>query len=560
MITHLRQLWAFYRAFCKSVVFAILMFLLCVCLYPAAWAAEYWTLPGSSEDSAGIAAHVVNHGVTITSEGATFSGDGGYLEADAARIGLAGTGEFSISVWVRGLEEGGECFGDVTNVYDPERRTGFNLAIQTRRGVTSAQPNWENPFFGVNNGAPESSWTDCGRPGDNSMVWALCVHEGGLYAGTFESGREQKGHIYRYGGGMAWTDCGAPHGSNAITALAVHEGHLYAAASHYRAAGSALAESENITPGGRIFRYEGGTVWTDCGSIGESEAVGGMAVFHGRLYATSMYAPAGMYRYAGGDVWESCGDPGYRVEALTVFQDALYATGWDAERPGIFRYNGARWSYAGTPTNIHQSYSFATYAGRLYTGTWPNGMVYRYGGGETWEDCGQLAEGEQEVMAMAAYNGALYAGSLPLAAVYRYGGGNRWTSTGRLDLTPDVKYRRVWSMVVFQGKLFAGTLPSGHVYAMEAGRCVTHDRSLEPGWNHLLAVRGVDMIRLYVNGTLAGAAECPAGQYALPEGVSLRIGGGTHDAFHGQMRDLRVYDRAVTEAQARELATRKPGD
>lgn len=559
MKTQLRPMRTWRPAFRKGAAFVSLLFLPGLCLHAAAWSAEYATLFESGEDGAGIAAQFVNHGVTITPEGAAFHGDGSYLEADTANTGLAGTGEFAISVWVRGLEADGECFGDVASLFDPERRTGFNLAVQTRRGVTSAQPNWENPFFGVNNGAPESPWTDCGRPGDNSMVWALCVHEGALYAGTFESGREQKGHVYRYDGGTAWTDCGAPHGSNAVTALAVYEGRLYAAASHYRAAGSALAESENLTPGGRIFRYEEDSSWADCGAIGETEAVGGMAVFRGLLYATSMYAPAGMYRYAGGGVWESCGHPGYRVEALTVFQDALYATGWDAERPGIFRYDGVSWSCAGTPPNIHQSYSFATYAGSLYAGTWPSGMVYRYGGGERWEDCGQLAEGEQEVMAMAAYNGALYAGSLPLAAVYRFEGGNRWASTGRLDLTPDVKYRRVWSMAVYQGRLFAGTLPSGRVYAMGAGKCVTHDRSLEPGWNHLLAVRGAAAIRLYVNGALAGAVECPAEQFAMPEDIPLCIGRGSHDAFHGQLCELRIYNRALTEAEATELAAGRPG-
>ena len=42
-------------------------------------------------------------------------------------------------------------------------------------------------------------------------------------------------------------------------------------------------------------------------------------------------------------------------------------------------------------------------------------------------------EDEKEVMAMAVYNGKLYAGTLPLAKVYRYEGGTTWTNTGQLD-------------------------------------------------------------------------------------------------------------------------------
>ncbi|HNR30751.1 MAG TPA: hypothetical protein PKI11_07660 [Candidatus Hydrogenedentes bacterium] len=541
-----------------TVLSAFVILLSAPCAHADATLVGHWRLLGDITDISGREAHAVNHGVTLTPEGAVFDSKDACIEVLPDKIGLPATGEFSVSVWVRGADRDGECFGDVVSLFDITERKGFSLAVQTRRGVTSAQTNWENPFFGVNNGAPETPWTDCGRPGDNNMVWALCVYAGALYAGTFETGKDQTGHVYRYEGGTAWADCGAPHPSNAITALAVHDGSLYAAASHYRAGGSALAESENLVPGGRVFRYEGGAAWTDCGGLGDSEAVGGMAVFNRRLYATSMYSPAGMYRYAGDAVWESCGDPGYRVEALSVFQDALYAAGWDAERPGIFRYDGTAWAYCGTPPDIHQSYSFATYAGRLYVGTWPNAAIYRYGGGNLWEDCGRLAEEEREVMAMAAYNGALYAGSLPLAAVYRYEPSNRWASTGRLDLTPDVKYRRVWSMAVYQGKLFAGTLPSGRVYAMEAGKCVTHDHALAPGWNHLIAVREREHIRLHVNGALAAEAACPADRYPLPENTSLRIGRGPHDAFHGAMRDLRIYNRALTDAETRDLAAVRP--
>src|SRR5262249_58263461 len=103
-------------------------------------------------------------------------------------------------------------------------------------------------------------------------------------------------------------------------------------------------------------------------------------------------------------------------------------------------------------------------------------------------------------MGMAVHNGKLYGGTLPLAEVYRYEGETAWTPTGRLDLTPDVRYRRAWSMALFQGRLFCGTLPSGRVHALEAGRSVSWDHELTAGWRHLAAVREGGRLLLYVHG------------------------------------------------------------
>ena len=155
---------------------------------------------------------------------------------------------------------------------------------------------------------------------------------------------------------------------------------------------------------------------------------------------------------------------------------------------------------------------------------------------------------------MMVYNGKLYAGTLPLAEVYRYDGGTTWTRTGQLDTTPDVRYRRAWSMAVYQGKLFCGTLPSGHVFALEAGKNVTHDHELAPGWRHLVAVRHNDRLKLYVDGMLVAASSPfdPA-DYDLSNDGPLRIGFGAHDHFNGRMSDLRLYNRALTDAEVSAL-------
>ena len=70
-----------------------------------------------------------------------------------------------------------------------------------------------------------------------------------------------------------------------------------------RVAGSGQPESPNTTLGGRVFRYDGGTKWTDCGRLPDTEAVGGLVVYQGKLFASSLYKPAGFFRYEGGTKW-----------------------------------------------------------------------------------------------------------------------------------------------------------------------------------------------------------------------------------------------------------------
>ena len=350
-------------------------------------------------------------------------------------------------------------------------------------------------------------------------------------------------------------DCGSPDRCNTVAALAIYEGRLYAGVSRYKAGGSALPESENQHPGGRIYRYEDDGSWTDCGHLAGADSIAGLTVYKGQLYAIPLYSQ-GVFRYAGGQRWVDCGTPGRRLMALAVYDGHLYATG--NEGGGLFRYDGGtEWTSCGFQADTTQVYSVAIHGGRLYTGTWPTGTVLRWDGQTGWADTGRLGE-EQEVMGMAVYNGKLYAGTLPLANVYRYDGDGAWVSTGQLDTTPAVKYRRVWSMAVYQGRLFGGTLPSGHVYSLEAGRNVTHDRELAPGWRQLVAVRERSRLKLYVDGeAVAASAPFEAADYDLSNEQPLRIGMGAHDHFCGRMADLRLYGRALTEREVARLASRE---
>jgi hypothetical protein len=385
----------------------------------------------------------------------------------------------------------------------------------------------------------------------------LAVHEGGLYAGTFETGKEEAGHVYRYDGGMNWVDCGSPDKSNSVMALAVFKGRLYAGTARYRAKGSLLPDSPNQNPGGHVYRYEGGAKWTDCGRLTEANEVYALAVYRDHLYAIPMYSP-GVYRFDGESTWTYCGTPGgLRSMSLAVFNGGLYSTGNGGA--GVWRYEGGtNWSDCGKQGQETQTYSVAIHVGNMYAGTWPSGSVFRYDGEKTWTNCGRLGQ-EKEVMAMVVYNGKLYGGTLPLAEVYRYDGATTWTRTGQLDTTPGVPYRRAWTMAVYQGQLFAGTLPSGRVYSMEAGKNVTYDRELAPGWRHLAAVRAGNKLMLYVDGKLAATSSAfdPA-EYDISNDMLLHIGFGAHDYFNGSMRDLRIYNRALTDSEISGLFGKEP--
>ena len=467
----------------------------------------HWKFSGDANDASGRGNHGRAFAVDLTAPGpggaprgaARFDGKSSYVEVPTNPSLELGKGDFTLAVWVHTEESLDDVLGDLVSKYDPATRRGLNWCIKSGAGMTNSQANDRNVHFGIDAGT-EPVWSDRGRPGNAVYVMAMAVHDGKLFVGTCEAGPGEAGHVYRYDGGSRWVDCGSPDRCNAVTSLAAFGGKLYAGTGRYRLAGSALPESTNANLGGKIVRYDGDGRWADCGRLPDVEAVGGMVVFRGELYASSLYRPAGFFRYQGGDAWQRCPLPadGRRVVALGVFNGHLYAGSYDS--CSVCRFDGKSWEAFPVLETSGQTYSFEVHAGELFVGTWPNGQVFRFDRGERWVSAGRLGE-EKEVMGMAVHNGKLYAGTLPLAEVYRLDDGTRWTRTGRLDLTPDVRYRRAWSMAVFDGRLFCGTLPSGRVHALEVGQSVTFDRALAPGWKHLAAVREGGRLSLYVDGT-----------------------------------------------------------
>lgn len=510
----------------------------------------HWPLTSDAADVSGAkrdgTATAVRFGKIEDRPCAIFDGRSSAIEIPgAAAIGL-GTGDFALALWVHTARDVDDVLGDLVCQFDPAARRGFHLSLMSYAGVAMSQSNDRNVFFGIDAGKA-TPWTDCGRPGNALYVCALCVHDGHLFAGTYEGGPGEKGRVYRYSGGQEWIDAGAPDDANAVLSLAEWDGTLYAATGRYRAAGSALPDSPNPAPGGGVYRLGADGRWEDCGRLEGADTATALTVFRGRLHAIPLYH-RGIFRLEGDRTWTNLGDPGRRTMALAPFNGKLFAAGNEgSKRGGVFWLaSDGRWRPTGEQVGVDQVYSFAVLGGRLHAGTWPEAKVFRLEEPETWTSIGRLGN-ELEVMGMLVYNGKLYAGTLPLAEIYRHDGAENWTKVGRIDHTPDVRYRRAWSMAVYAGRLYGGTLPSGRVHAFQAGQCATVDRRLAPGWRRLVAQRRGGTLEVYVDGELAARSGAfPPGEYDLTVDRPLRIGVGEHDHFLGGLSDVRLYRRALS--------------
>ncbi len=477
-----------------------------------------------------------------------------------------GKGDFSFAMWVKVGDKLDRPTGDLLSRYDSKTRRGYHLTLKSSPGVTSNQPNDRHLQFGIDDNR-ETEWRDCGRPGNSLFAFSMTVNGGSLYAGTCEPGKDESGRVYRYAGDQKWIDCGAPDKSNAVTAMAVFNGKLYVGTGKYRVAGSSLKESENLTLGGKVFRYDGGTRWTDCGQLPQTEAVGGFVVFQGQLYASSLYKPAGFFRYENDKKWAVLAVPEAidpkttekgtrRVVPLTIHDGHIYAGSYDGGH--VYRFDGKTWTDCGQLGDNTQTYSFAQYHGKLYVGTWPSGRVYRFDGINKWVDVGRLGD-ELEVMGMAVHNGRFIAGTLPLGEVYSYEGETTWKKLARLDHTPDVKYRRVWTMAEHDGQLFASTLPSGKVFADSAGRQAMWGHTLTAGWHHVTAVKSANRLTLFVDGErVAQTPQFDAASYQVDSNQPLQLGTGTNGPLNGTLAEVRIYRRALGVVEVEALTKIKP--
>ena len=527
----------------------------------------HWPLRSACRDASGSGLVVRNNGVDFGARGpdgaadsaAVFNGVDAHLAVSPHEALDFGTGEFSISAFIRTDEES-DVVGDIVSKFDPVGRRGLNFYVLSNLGVTStAQPNRRSLQFGIDNARMDEDWTDHGRLGDAVFVRALAVHDGALYAGTAEKGKEGRGHLWRYEGD-GWADLGTPpDGSSAVTSIIGYKGELLLSSGQLGPEGSNLGKTENPKPG-KTHRVGCDGTWRTCGPASSA-----LTVYDGHLYALSQ---RGILCHEGGRKWQIVGPPELRFMTMAVYRGHLYAL---ANRGQMLRYEGGSvWSPCGCPPGVTQMYSAAIHGGNLYIGTWPRAQIFQYRPDMEphWKEAAQ-AFYEAEIMGMAICNGKLYAGSLPMGNVWRYDAHQEFagdqvpvtlkylTFAGNIEQAR-VSLKRVWSMAVYQGRLFAGTLPSGRVWSREFGTLATVDRPLPGGWRHVAAVRGKDRLRVYIDGDLtAVSSRFSSADYDLTTEIPFQIGHGMHTYFKGAMSDLRIYRRSLRPDEVKSLAGRQ---
>ncbi|MCA9016246.1 MAG: LamG domain-containing protein, partial [Planctomycetaceae bacterium] len=94
------------------------------------------------------------------------------------------------------------------------------------------------------------------------------------------------------------------------------------------------------------------------------------------------------------------------------------------------------------------------------------------------------------------------------------------------------------------------------VHSIEAGKSATYDTALKPGWRQIVAVKEKDRLKLYVDGALvATSSQFDPAEYDLTNDKPLQIGFGAHDYFNGNMKDVKLYRRALSADEVRKNYT-----
>ena len=547
----------------------------------------HWKLRGDCRDYSGRENHGVNHGVELSES--HFNGEGAYVEIPNCPELRFGSGDFSLSARIWTAERLDDVAGDVIEMYDPDQRRGITLTVHSSAGGYQSQGTDRRILFGIDD-AKASEWVDCGRPSSTSnyVSNSLTVFRGKLYAGITDAQDESEWcHVYRYEGGERWADCGrvGDRRTTGVGPLIVHDDTLYAVTSTYD---WTRVKKGNYDPS-RVYRYDGDFNWVDCGQPSDNRTLNCIASFRGKLFVGGGPDTWGVFTQDDNHQWRPStifpmeGPRRCFPHAMSRYNGRLYIA-W----PAVFAFNGTQWEYAGLPAataETLQTHSLEIYQGKLIAGTWPEGRVAMYQGGEEWRDIGKVGVDGTEVNALVVYNGKLYGGSIPRAEVCRYDGQADWTSIKRFyspegwTPTPPApvggrpttqqvnEWSRVTSLTIHHGRLFAGIgsctssvldAPCdvrGKVFSMEAGKCVSFDHDLGPGWKHLTAIRADGRLQLYVDGSLVAQSDKFHGaDFNLSNDRPLRIGFGQTDSFAGKIREVRIYNRALTGDEVRQLA------
>ncbi|MHB1455545.1 MAG: LamG-like jellyroll fold domain-containing protein [Armatimonadota bacterium] len=539
----------------------------------------YWKLQGDCTDHSGAGNNGVNHNVDLSDgNSAGFKGTDSCIEIPNSHSLELGKGDFSISAWIK-CESGARVVGDIVSKFDSKSRTGLNFHIPSSASGHSSVSDTRNILFGIDAGV-EGQWEDCGRPVEsNSLISALIVYKNHLYAGIADTSRpEDACHIFRYDGVKKWVDCGRVSDdldTPSIYSTVIHNGVLYA--------GTGKWDYANLQTCGKaeVYRYMGGTRWQKCGTFSKGKRILTLASMDGILYATDDAGAS--YRRESDDNWVYIGSPiSYKYCGAMIYRGKLFA----GASTTIDRFNGIDgWDTVGNfdVKQISQIYSFGVYQGKLYVGTWPDGLLMRYDTDGKWTDCGWVGSPDKtdlgggnishinEVNSLIVYNGSFYSGVIPKGEVCRYDGGQKNTliknlvNNAEYHVTKHDSWSRVPCMAIYKGYLYAGTssargitienqkCDTGKVFRWKTGECVSYDDDIGVEWRHITAIRDHGKLKLYLDGKLVSESDGDSPVIDISNANPLMIGFGQQNYFTGRMKNIRLYSGALSDNEVNEI-------
>ena len=344
-------------------------------------------------------------------------------------------------------------------------------------GITVPGDSWEVDCMTVFNGKLyASSWDTTGKgctvwryddgttwtqvnengfgTGNNWSLSSLASFDGNLYAGTYNGFDHCQ--VWRYDGGTTWTRVNENGfgDSNGMAFLGVYQNKLYAG-------------TQDFLHGCQVWRYDGGMKWTQVNEDGFGIATPenngyawSLTVFDGNLYSGTANNTNGcqVWRYDGGTTWSQVNTSGFGIATpgnngnanLLVYDGKLYAGAFNRTNGSqVWRYDGGTtWTkvnqvnFQDNTWSVFSRISMAAFNGKLYAGVGGSGngcQVWRYDDGTTWTQTNTDGFGTNRnvgTYTMVAFNGRLYAGTENRDGSQVWAGGN--TPTGQnVEVNPD---------------------------------------------------------------------------------------------------------------------------
>lgn len=245
-----------------------------------------------------------------------------------------------------------------------------------------------------------------------------------------------------------------------------------------------------------FFGLDSGSLgqWRDCGRPNpHSHSSDAATVFNGSLYVGTIDATdennwAHVYRYQGEQQWEDLGRLGDRktrgVYAMVVHNGDLYAattSSHNRQAPEmdfgrVYRYRGGQeWEEIGQPGACHHLPALASFNGKLYAAAYMEdepGYCFEYEGDGQWRECGTF---EGWPHSLGLHDGRLHL-AFPQGKVFAYTGqGTDWEQLGN-PFEDSRICNQIHALGVHRGELYAGCWPSGRMAVRQDGKWIDLER------------------------------------------------------------------------------------